>query len=616
MALNFLNEKPLNEYIAAIVFQDNPPQKIDGNRGVFESSEAVREKSDIIARCIVYQYMKHRLRGYLDEMTNEPALVLVDKTRADLPNWTTGAIKRGENIYEFDGERMSPELREKITTVRDYLYTVAHNYVNGIAQRADGTEHKPQIRYDYLKTNNELSTFDAALVAAEKWHDEIARNMGKGGRSENFLQESLRGAELVMELPNEMFAYKLTTTDALDFESEHMGHCVGSGGYDAGVKGGTTEIYSIRDKKGEPHVTLDVRGAIVHQCKGKQNKRPVTKYMPSIAAFINSKKFDITGDIKNTGMIKVGGEWYSIYNLPAGLVIDGDLDLSTMELTELPDLTGITVCGNFICNYNQLTSLAGAPQTVGGNFDCSYNQLTSLDGAPQKVGGVFDCSYNQLTSLTGAPQKVGGNFYCDNNQLSSLVGGPKKVGGNFDCSHNRLTSLTGAPQKVGGGFFCNHNQLTSLVGGPKKVGGNFICRNNRLTSLTGAPQTVGGSFVCKNNQLTSLTGAPQTVGGDFVCGHNQLTSLTGAPQTVGRNFYCGRNQLTSLVGGPKKVGSLLFENNPLPDNVSLYERQGDKVIYFSTEDKSKDVIAKFNKGIENIARMQSRTNRSYGNDDY
>ena len=39
-----------------------------------------------------------------------------------------------------------------------------------------------------------------------------------------------------------------------------------------------------------------------------------------------------------------------------------------------------------------------------------------------------------------------GDFYCDHNQLTTLAGAPKEVGGDFSCSHNQLTTLVGAPK--------------------------------------------------------------------------------------------------------------------------------------------------------------------------
>jgi len=46
---------------------------------------------------------------------------------------------------------------------------------------------------------------------------------------------------------------------ALKYEGDTMGHCVGGGSYCPQVEAGKTEIYSLRDSKGEPHVTIEVK---------------------------------------------------------------------------------------------------------------------------------------------------------------------------------------------------------------------------------------------------------------------------------------------------------------------------------------------------------------------
>ena len=94
----------------------------------------------------------------------------------------------------------------------------------------------------------------------------------------------------------------------------------------------------------------------------------------------------------------------------------GNLDLNSMNLTELPDiLKNISVGGHFWCRHNKLTSLINAPKSIGGTFSCSGNNLKSLTGAPTSVGGTFYCGNNFLTSLRGAPKTVGGDFVCHSN---------------------------------------------------------------------------------------------------------------------------------------------------------------------------------------------------------
>ena len=552
MALNLLNDKDFNDYLTDITYQGASVPKQQNFQGEFESADYVFQHRDEIVKGILNQYIKLRVREYLLNQNNEPAFISVDKNRTDLPGWAYRVFERGENIYQFDGTKMSDKLREDIITVRDYLYDFAGQYVDKVIETAKKTEKKPKIRYDFLKTTNEYDTFDKALTAAKNWHEHMSEELAKRNRGRELFEKSLKGAKYVMDLPDNMFAYQLTTEEALDFESEYMGHCVGKGGYDAGVKNGLIKIYSIRDERGEPHATLEVRGNEVHQVKGKQNKSPIRKYIPAIKHFIETQKLDVIHDLKNLGLIKQDGKYYDIFNLPKGFVVNGNLDLGSMELTELPDLSDVVVRGDFNCSDNLLTSLQGAPQTVGGSFYCSHNLLTSLQGAPQKIEGDFNCSNNQLTNLQGAPQTVRGNFFCFKNQLTCLQGAPQKIERNFNCSGNQLASLQGAPQTVRGNFYCFQNQLTSLQGAPQKIEGDFDCSGNQLTSLQGATQTVGGQFYCSHNQLTSLQGAPQTVW-SFDCSHNKLTSLDGAPQTVGGILDYSNNPLSEQQTGNSEV---------------------------------------------------------------
>ena len=135
------------------------------------------------------------------------------------------------------------------------------------------------------------------------------------------------------------------------------------------------------------------------------------------------------------------GKW--TLNEETGLVdIRGDFACSRKGLTDFKGVKFGVVTGYFLCHYNSLTSLEGAPKKVGGDFWCYNNKLTSLVGAPQKVEGCFHCYNNKLTSLVGAPQKVEWSFNCSNNKLTSLEGAPQEVEGDFDCSNNSISEKT------------------------------------------------------------------------------------------------------------------------------------------------------------------------------
>jgi hypothetical protein len=146
-----------------------------------------------------------------------------------------------------------------------------------------------------------------------------------------------------------------TLEDALKYEGDTMGHCVG--GYCPDVLEGRSRIYSLRDAKGEPHVTVEVRpgvytpfdmpediypiyrqhmaeGVAAHggrpgamewmqhfyperyvakpeeivQIKGKQNKAPKEEYLPFVQDFVRSGKWSDVGDLANTGLYRANPE--------------------------------------------------------------------------------------------------------------------------------------------------------------------------------------------------------------------------------------------------------------------------------------------------------------------
>lgn len=141
--------------------------------------------------------------------------------------------------------------------------------------------------------------------------------------------------------------------DALKYEGETMGHCVGGPGYCEGVTSGQKRIYSLRDAKGQPHATIEVQPAVtpsqfyhsknvpeslldkiseleksgvdfnweqvvrdspeyqaqvnqnIIQIKGKGNRKPNEEYLPFVQDFVQSGKWSEVGDIHNADMFKL-----------------------------------------------------------------------------------------------------------------------------------------------------------------------------------------------------------------------------------------------------------------------------------------------------------------------
>ena len=148
--------------------------------------------------------------------------------------------------------------------------------------------------------------------------------------------------------------------EALVSEGGSMRHCVG--GYCGKVTSGHSRIYSLRDAKGEPHVTIETRpqghrapsevadaisrqvqedhaiqGLVLNpgindrdfwkahddevdrriaawkatapddilQIKGKQNLKPKSDYIPAVQQFLKSRQWGKIGDLKNADMLRL-----------------------------------------------------------------------------------------------------------------------------------------------------------------------------------------------------------------------------------------------------------------------------------------------------------------------
>lgn len=125
--------------------------------------------------------------------------------------------------------------------------------------------------------------------------------------------------------------------DALKYEGDVMGHCVG--GYCPDVSEGRSRIYSLRDEKGQPHVTIEVKPGPkifdtgtpegrpgpenIVQIKGSGKKDPGQRLrvksagykdepdahlLPFVQDFVRSGNWGRVGDLGNTNLVDLGEE--------------------------------------------------------------------------------------------------------------------------------------------------------------------------------------------------------------------------------------------------------------------------------------------------------------------
>jgi len=184
-------------------------------------------------------------------------------------------------------------------------------------------------------------------------------NKWRAAQAEKARLEGMLSADVYKAYPEQDMRWvQLNRPGQFAAESEAMGHSVrgyepregggyssyGHGGWDA-IKEGRAKIYSLRDKRGEPHVTIEVKpgrqlterdlpddvrdmlaeqygdasreefeAAVqaylrqrsvpdeITQIKGKGNRAPKEEYLPMVQDFVRSGQWGRVGDVENTGM--------------------------------------------------------------------------------------------------------------------------------------------------------------------------------------------------------------------------------------------------------------------------------------------------------------------------
>ncbi|MBQ8870041.1 MAG: PcfJ domain-containing protein [Alphaproteobacteria bacterium] len=397
MSVNLYNFEPFDEFLSSFLkpkkYNYTPTMHFAKNNLLkTKSVYQVEQNREYIASAMLERYVYHNLKAFL--LSNEKAPYFEKAVHFDyLPDWAKEREKDGKDVHIFCKDKISDDIKENMETVCDFMYDTALSYVDKRIELFKSTQKKDKeikINLDSLKTINEYADFNSLLNAAKKGDAYKRKQEEKAIKAAEFLKDSLYGTESVMAFDDGMQILELKSKVALDFESREMCHCVGDGEYDDN-DGQKIDIFSLRDEKGHPHVTLELRNGVLKQCKAYGNKKPKEEYLAYIREFVQTNDIEISSDMKFLGMFKQDGKYYTYDNLPKGFVYKGMLDLSGIGLKKLPDMSHIEVTGSFICDRNHLTDLKGAPYKVGGSFFVSSNSLKSLEGAPIYVGEDFYC---------------------------------------------------------------------------------------------------------------------------------------------------------------------------------------------------------------------------------
>lgn len=312
--------------------------------------------------------------------------------------------------------KLDDDIRGKVEHVVDFLKAQA-------AQNPD------------LKLNN----FQAveAFKQAAQWMEALMKKK---------IEEEVPGKDYEILLEDGPYRWvKLISENALAREGRLMGHCVG--GYWPQVKTGVVEIYSMRDSKNEPHVTIEYQSkrSEINQIKGKQNKALKDEYRPTMVNFLNAKKFNWRKineyDAGMNGLLITGnGLVIDRENIPNGSVLKGPIKNYEGGI-KFPE--SIKILGDFIANDYQ-KSLPSKRFEVTGTCDLSNgaeSRRWSGYDMPEEliVGKDFIGSGNLMEEL---PKKfsVSGDVLLDGCNLLKLPDN-LKIKGELDISDNPIKRL-------------------------------------------------------------------------------------------------------------------------------------------------------------------------------
>ena len=423
--------------------------------------------------------LKHEIINLLkthsrDKPNLEPGGAIYNWFTNSLMKWLTGPsdINDVEDLVGLDPHTFRPDLGEPEWMAKDDVVDFNEtgnwpkmdhiiDYFNSLSDH----DREKIVKKPYEQVDAEVAQWDKELAEQEK--------------SENKLKEGTDYEVLYKD--GDYTWVKLSSKEAYKCEGESMGHCVG--GYDPDSENNT--IISLWDKKGEPHVTIEVRNynngdsQEIVQIKGKQNAAPAEKYKDIAAKFVRNWMEDpeyneipeepdrvVVGDGGNIGMISYddwqGGAgpgrhyffpdsklWETIHKkeiLPLqkdkirsnkkaihsdpgyGKYINGNLNLAYMYLKEIPkELKVGAVEGDLNLQSNLLTSLKNGPKEVEGDVYAGGNSIETLEGGPEIVTGDYKIAYNKLKNLKGIAKEIGGDLHIEGNPLESLDGAQDTV---------------------------------------------------------------------------------------------------------------------------------------------------------------------------------------------
>lgn len=221
-----------------------------------------------------------------------------------------------DDFYYF---HLDNNIKQRLGHVIDWLNSLYETSNTPIINTDPNFQAKQNLVKLAQKYLNSLSSLDIKNLISDK-QEKVKHHVEDWFEAKNLLVSNINtgeGEEEIKTYNNGVRWVKLVSQQALDIEGKKLGHCVG--GYWDKVKSGSTIIYSLRDNKNNPHVTVEVSNDKLVQVKGKQNQAPVAKYVPYVKDFLNTIKVEpnsyASSDVNRMGLRFHDGKYGSLYDI-------------------------------------------------------------------------------------------------------------------------------------------------------------------------------------------------------------------------------------------------------------------------------------------------------------
>ena len=406
-------------------------------------------------------------------------------------------------------------------------------------------------------------TFEQAGAAMWQWHQGIGAASSTG-----LAYRPLEPRNVVARWPDGWTMQEITSENDVYVEGDLMQHCLrrdrSGAEYWRLSDNHELQLFSLRDERNNPHVTIDVRGKVIAQLYGKQNKRPEWKYMERVIEWLPK---DVYGDLDLSG-------YKELTSLPERLTAwEGTLDIRGTGITTLPkDIRVDTLVA---------TELAIRELPIGfktsGSLDLTGTPIRELP-AWMKVGGSLSIAG---TSISWLPKfvSIAVNFNAYRTPLRALPD-DLYVGGGLNLGHTRIERLPENMKRIGGVLYLQGTPIRELSPGLKIFNDLDVTEALELEELPDG-LWIGGSLLLGDSGVRKLPRGLH-VGGSFYLGNSLIREL---PEDlyVGDNLFMGNARIAALPEDLKLKGEIRVQAGSPLDIDHLPKRLKDKVVWTHRE---------------------------------